>query len=631
MAERKRLERSILSSSYRPSAATEVGILEQQAVGLGRMGKMLDNMSSFFFDQMQEKVVEEGEMLGARNPITIDEIKKAQETGENVLGRLGYGLKGKAARSTAFEILQNEIEVEARREFQNVITKAVQQNLPHEEVADSLDAITIGYTKLLDDVDPRISYNTKGNLSVITNDFYTKYLDDQLKKQDSITALNEIVAAQEDIEIIQPTLRQMLRQGKPKDVILYSKKYREIFKDVIFNSNMEEAKKLKLNDDAQLRIDNSIIETLIEVAQEKNRSLSDILLEIDSPTITRQGLSYQVKDPDLSALLNSLSPKGQSNIVDSISSRLDEQNAKISIQTQQDQERSDLLVSEIEQRLKTFFKDNDETTVPPSIRNLINELNFRDNTKYKLYSETLQNVTAGFAAEINTDLENRITNQLETLESMEITDLLKFKSELTREKFNEFKEIIRKQQNVEVKNFLKNVTSNPVYKNTVPEFQTNYLDELVFEDNAKGLKAKQKFIRDQLELAADNAFKRGEAFNAFEAYKELKKDPANQKFFDDPLAVEETVNREAATVFKRIQSDFGNLSATGLLDDIEQFEDTIEFYEQLKKNITKKDSKIRQRFIYNSISTEGGKAGGESYSIYKTEILKRLEQLKNKK
>ena len=626
MAERKRLERSILSTSYRPSASTEVGILEQQAVGQGRMGKLLDNMSSFFFDQMQEKVVEEGEMLGARNPITIDEIKKAQETGENVLGRLGYGLKGKAARSTAFKILQNEIEVEARREFQNVITKAVQQNLPHEEVADSLDAITIGYTKLLDDVDPRISYNTKGNLSVITNDFYTKYLDDQLKKQDSITALNEIVAAQEDIEIIQPTLRQMLRQGKPKDVILYSKKYREIFKDVIFNSNMEEAKKLKLNDDAQLRIDNSIIETLIEVAQGKNRSLSDILLEIDSPTITRQGLSYQVKDPDLSALLNSLSPKGQSNIVDSISSRLDEQNAKISIQTQQDQERSDLLVSEIEQRLKTFFKDNDETTVPPSIRNLINELNFRDNKKYKLYSETLQNVTAGFAAEINTDLENRITNQLGTLESMEITDLLKFKSQLTREKFNEFKEIIRKQQNAEVKNFLKNVTSNPVYKNTVPEFQTNYLDvDFIIGENKEALKKKQQFIRDQLELEADKSFKRGEAFDAFEAYKELKKDPANQKFFDDPLAVEETVNREAATVFKRIQSDFAFFSRSGLLDDIEQFDDTIEFYEALEKNLRKKSGKIRREYRANKLKSE------DEFTLLKTDILTRLKQLKNKR
>ncbi len=95
MAERKRLERSILSSSYRPSAATEVGILEQQAVGLGRMGKMLDNMSSFFFDQMQEKVVEEGQMYGATNPITMEELEQASQTGEDPTKRLGFGTRGK--------------------------------------------------------------------------------------------------------------------------------------------------------------------------------------------------------------------------------------------------------------------------------------------------------------------------------------------------------------------------------------------------------------------------------------------------------------------------------------------------------------------------------------------------------
>ena len=157
MAERVKLPRSILSSSYRPSAATEVGVLEQQRLGQEQITDLLSSMSSFFFDQMQTRAVEEGELLGARNPITIDEIKKAQQTGENVLGRLGYGAKGKAARSTALQILQNEIEVEARKEFQNVMTKAVEQNLPHEDVADSLDAITIGYTKLLDDIDP-VSY-----------------------------------------------------------------------------------------------------------------------------------------------------------------------------------------------------------------------------------------------------------------------------------------------------------------------------------------------------------------------------------------------------------------------------------------------------------------------------------------
>ena len=78
MAERVRLNRSLLSSSYTPSAATEVGILEQQAVGQSQITKLLNTMSGFFYDQMAEKVVEEGELLGARNPITIDEIKKAQ-------------------------------------------------------------------------------------------------------------------------------------------------------------------------------------------------------------------------------------------------------------------------------------------------------------------------------------------------------------------------------------------------------------------------------------------------------------------------------------------------------------------------------------------------------------------------
>ena len=183
MAPRKTYQRQILSSNYAPSVSAEAGIYEQQMQGSSSMAKMLSQMSGFFYDQMTEKVVEEGEMYGAANPITIEEIKKAQQTGENVVGRLGYGLKGKAARGTALQILQNEIEIEARREFQNVTNEAIKQNIPYEELADSLDAITIGYTKLLGGVDPKIAYNVKGNLSVISNDLYSKYADDQIKKR----------------------------------------------------------------------------------------------------------------------------------------------------------------------------------------------------------------------------------------------------------------------------------------------------------------------------------------------------------------------------------------------------------------------------------------------------------------
>lgn len=178
MAERKRLERSILSSSYRPSAATEVGILEQQAVGLGRMGKMLDNMSSFFFDQMQEKVVEEGQMYGATNPITMEELEQASQTGEDPTKRLGFGTRGKAARSTAFLNVMSEIELQATRDFSEYITQAKTQELDPQEVADGLDAISLGYSNILKDVSPTDHITLKGELSQITGGYFKGYIND---------------------------------------------------------------------------------------------------------------------------------------------------------------------------------------------------------------------------------------------------------------------------------------------------------------------------------------------------------------------------------------------------------------------------------------------------------------------
>ena len=152
MAERVRLNRSILSSRYTPSAATEVGILEQEAVGQSQITKLLNTMSGFFYDQMAEKVVEEGQMYGATNPITMEELEKASLTGEDPTKRLGYGTKGKAARSTAFQSVMSEIELQATRDFSEYITQAKTQELDPQEVADSLDAISLGYSNILKDV-----------------------------------------------------------------------------------------------------------------------------------------------------------------------------------------------------------------------------------------------------------------------------------------------------------------------------------------------------------------------------------------------------------------------------------------------------------------------------------------------
>ena len=178
MAERVRLNRSILSSRYTPSAATEVGILEQEAVGQSQITKLLNNMSGFFYDQMAEKVVEEGQMYGATNPITMEELEKASLTGEDPTKRLGYGTKGKAARSTAFQSVMSEIELQATRDFSEYITQAKTQELDPQEVADGLDAISLGYSNILKDVSPTDHIKLKGELSQITGGHFKGYIND---------------------------------------------------------------------------------------------------------------------------------------------------------------------------------------------------------------------------------------------------------------------------------------------------------------------------------------------------------------------------------------------------------------------------------------------------------------------
>jgi hypothetical protein len=178
MVERVRQNRSILSPSYRPSAATEVGILEQQIAGQDQMTKLLNTMSGFFYDQMQERVVEEGQMYGATNPITMEELKKASQTGEDPTKRLGFGTKGKAARSTAFQNVMSEIELQATRDFSEYITQAKTQELDPQEVADGLDAISLGYSNILKDVSPIDHSKLKGELSQITGGHFKGYIND---------------------------------------------------------------------------------------------------------------------------------------------------------------------------------------------------------------------------------------------------------------------------------------------------------------------------------------------------------------------------------------------------------------------------------------------------------------------
>ena len=182
MAERIRLNRSILSSNYRPSAATEVGLLEQQAAGQSQITQLLNTMSGFFYDQMAEKVVEEGEAYGAANPITLEQLANAQQSGEDVLKKYGYGTKGKVARSKALEGLILDVETEAARTFTALEITAKATKIDPGEYAEQLDATILGFTNVTKDF-PEISNKIKSTLSVSASGYLKEYYKDIAKQE----------------------------------------------------------------------------------------------------------------------------------------------------------------------------------------------------------------------------------------------------------------------------------------------------------------------------------------------------------------------------------------------------------------------------------------------------------------
>lgn len=178
MATRKTLQRQFLGPRYSPSSEAEMGVYNQAQSGMSALSQNLNQMTNFFFKEMETRAVEEGEIYGATNPITMDELEQAARTGEDVTSRLGYGLKGQAARSTAFASVISEIELEASRDYMAYIENAKLTQQDPQDVIDGLDSITLGYTSLLKKASPENYGIVKGALSKLSNGVLKGYIND---------------------------------------------------------------------------------------------------------------------------------------------------------------------------------------------------------------------------------------------------------------------------------------------------------------------------------------------------------------------------------------------------------------------------------------------------------------------
>ena len=413
-----------------------------------------------------------------------------------------------------------------------------------------------------------------------------------------------------------------LRENKPQEIAPMISNYRTQVEGAIFNTAMTDANKLKGIKEANSNIDSAIIRTMTKYSQDNNIDLSTFIKNFrQSAKVVNDKIVYNVKNPDLSSLVNSLSRTGQNNLTDELKAELDKQIEIATIQSNQNVEVADAAVAQIKQETDKFLVNyEDGDVIPLEVQNNVNMLKKYNSTEYEKYSQKLTDIQSDYAIEIDTTLVSSLEQQIDTLEGIEMDELYTYKPRLTRDDFLRFKEDVAKKQNEEIKRFVKTVSTGPKYAASHPEYQGDLTGVLVFSEEQKAVKEKRKFIQDQMELESERASVAGESFNAFDFYNKLKSDPQHTEFFKDPLGAGKGAEKIAKFTQNILQDNFGDLNSIGFFRGVVSNTDTIEYYEEISKNFN--ESMRKKALKQGTLDT---------YKAATRLVNQRLQELRKKK
>lgn len=134
------------------------------------MTQALDRISDFAFKRAARQAEIEGKQWAYQNPVTPEQIKAAQESGQPLNLPDASTYFGGAARDVQAAVLRGDLEMQARREFA-ILSAAVDAGLVSDlkDVQVGLSAPIDGFAKMLAQVDPeeaarfRASMATAGN------------------------------------------------------------------------------------------------------------------------------------------------------------------------------------------------------------------------------------------------------------------------------------------------------------------------------------------------------------------------------------------------------------------------------------------------------------------------------------
>jgi hypothetical protein len=164
------------------------GVSSAGAEGAARAASTLaDNLtrlSNFAFAQAEERAKIEGAEYGAANAPTLEQLQRAQESGEPLPAVADTGsVFGRAARAGALIAMQQNIEIEARGKIAQLHAEARQKEMPLDQYRAQLDNIVVGYSTALAQVSPRTAGSVRASLSTVASSQFVQHSDWLLQKQ----------------------------------------------------------------------------------------------------------------------------------------------------------------------------------------------------------------------------------------------------------------------------------------------------------------------------------------------------------------------------------------------------------------------------------------------------------------
>jgi hypothetical protein len=548
MAERRTYQRQLLSPKYSPMSDTIGGVYKQHIEGQAPLMKMLDQMSSFLSDQGMEYIKEEATIYGATNPITLEDLEKI-ERGENILGKYGYGARGKIARGVAFESLANDIELAAAKDMTDYMTEAQNNDYDYETVADDLDAISLGFTKRLKDIDPVVAHNVRSKLSVISSKYYQDFVKEKNKIQEKQEHLNFLTSTNTAIELLPTTITGLLNTPgmNPGKIFNKIQEIRDKLENNLARTKLTTNEQFKILVEQNKKIDEGLMTLIVEEAKTSGLSLTSVAQDIRKGTST--------SNPKIDFIVLAMSEEGRANINETMSDVIKLNNEIASIQSEQTKANVNQRTINFEQILDQYINDNAATPgkieIPQNIKNSLNELDKMGATSVNFYKERLKNIELGHAISddsgVTVSLDKKFGNG-----TIEVPDVIAEKQKLT---YKTYLDYLGKARNYQLTDDIKNWETQAY--GTKQYFKRKY-DPTAIQDLARAAQLEhqfQKIVLQRMNAEALKAVQNNEKFDPELAYQKIiKQEDLQVNIADIERLTKSTVNdlnQQHTSLFKR--------------------------------------------------------------------------------